>query len=132
LIFLGLPGAIALPLFQYVPLLGNAIAFQDYQPYLGFTESEWVGLTNFSFLWDGNPDFRNALINTLILTVIQTVLVFPVPHHRADLPYGYENRRGLCGLVRLDLREPVETLRWWVTSSTDRRGVSAPTASQVG
>jgi putative aldouronate transport system permease protein len=62
-----------------VPLLGNAIAFQDYQPYLGFTESEWVGFSNFSFLWDGNPEFRNALINTLILTVIQTVLVFPVP-----------------------------------------------------
>jgi putative aldouronate transport system permease protein len=79
LILLGLPGAIALLLFQYVPLLGNAIAFQDYQPYLGFTESEWVGFSNFSFLWDGNPEFRNALINTLILTVIQTVLVFPVP-----------------------------------------------------
>ena len=55
------------------------IAFQDYQPYLGFSESDWVGITNFSFLWDGNPDFRNALINTLILTVIQTVLVFPIP-----------------------------------------------------
>jgi hypothetical protein len=51
---------------------------------------------------------------------------------RAHLPYGYENRRGLCGLVRLDLREPAETLRWWVTSSTDRRGVSAPTVSPAG
>ena len=79
LILLGLPGAIALLAFQYVPLLGNVIAFQDYQPYLGFSESDWVGVSNFSFLWDGNPDFRNALINTLILTVIQTVLVFPIP-----------------------------------------------------
>lgn len=79
LILLGLPGAIALLAFQYVPLLGNVIAFQDYQPYLGFGDSEWVGVTNFAFLWDGNPDFRNALINTLILTVIQTVLVFPIP-----------------------------------------------------
>ena len=34
-----------------------------------------------------------------------------------DLPYGYENRRGLCGLVRLDLTEPGETLRWSVVSS---------------
>lgn len=79
LILLGLPGAIALLAFQYLPLLGNVIAFQDYQPYLGFSESDWVGVSNFSFIWDGNPDFRNALINTLILTVIQTVLVFPVP-----------------------------------------------------
>lgn len=37
--------------------------------------------------------------------------------HQAHLPYGYENRRALCGLVRLDLREPGEVLRWEVTSS---------------
>jgi putative aldouronate transport system permease protein len=78
-LLLGLPGGIALLLFHYVPLLGNVIAFQDYQPYLGFSESDWVGIANFSFLWDGNPEFLNALWNTLILTVIQTVLVFPVP-----------------------------------------------------
>ena len=32
------------------------------------------------------------------------------------LPAGYANRRGLCGLVRLDLAGPGETLRWSVTS----------------
>ena len=78
-LLIGLPGGIALLLFHYVPLLGNVIAFQDYQPYLGITESDWVGVTNFSFLWDGNPEFLNALWNTLLLTLIQTVLVFPVP-----------------------------------------------------
>jgi hypothetical protein len=36
---------------------------------------------------------------------------------RVHLPYGYESRRGLCGLVRLDLAEPGDTLRWSVTSS---------------
>jgi putative aldouronate transport system permease protein len=76
---LGLPGGLALVLFHYVPLLGNVIAFQDYQPYLGITEAPFVGFSNFSFLWDGNPDFLNALWNTVILTLIQTVLVFPVP-----------------------------------------------------
>ncbi len=79
LLLLGLPGALALIAFHYVPLLGNVIAFQDYQPYLGISESDWVGVSNFSFLWDGNPEFLNALKNTVILTVIQTVLVFPVP-----------------------------------------------------
>jgi putative aldouronate transport system permease protein len=78
-LLIGLPGGIALLLFHYVPLLGNVIAFQDYQPYLGITDSDWVGVTNFSFLWDGNPEFLNALWNTLLLTLIQTVLVFPVP-----------------------------------------------------
>ncbi|SDU79820.1 ABC transporter permease [Jiangella alkaliphila] len=79
LVGIGLPGGIALILFQYFPLAFNVIAFQDYQPYLGIGESQWVGFGNFSFLWDGNPQFLNALKNTLILTVIQTVLVFPIP-----------------------------------------------------
>ncbi|MFL6065435.1 MAG: hypothetical protein ACJ72G_12260 [Friedmanniella sp.] len=34
----------------------------------------------------------------------------------SDLPGGYESRRGLCGLVRLDLAEPGDTLRWSVAS----------------
>ncbi len=79
LVGIGLPGGIALILFQYFPLAFNVIAFQDYQPYLGIGESRWVGFANFSFLWDGNPQFLNALTNTLILTLIQTVLVFPIP-----------------------------------------------------
>ncbi|HZX01935.1 ABC transporter permease [Kribbella sp.] len=79
LVALGVPGATALILFQYLPLLGNIIAFKDYQPYLGITDAPYVGLQNFSFLWDGNPAFRNALVNTLILTVVQAVLVFPIP-----------------------------------------------------
>jgi putative aldouronate transport system permease protein len=79
LLLLGLPGALALIGFHYLPLLGNVIAFQDYQPYLSIGEADFVGLSNFSFLWDGNPDFRNALWNTIALTIIQTVLVFPIP-----------------------------------------------------
>src|SRR5690606_1265062 len=39
----------------------------------------WAGLDNFSFLWEADPGFLNALKNTLILTLIQTVLVFPIP-----------------------------------------------------
>jgi hypothetical protein len=35
---------------------------------------------------------------------------------RTLLPYGYESRRGLCGLVRIDLAEPGDTLRWSVLS----------------
>jgi putative aldouronate transport system permease protein len=79
LVLLGLPGGLALIAFHYVPLLGNVIAFKDYQPYLTIGESDWVGWSNFSFLWDGNPEFMNALWNTVILTIIQTVLIFPIP-----------------------------------------------------
>lgn len=79
LVALGLPGAIALLGFDYLPLLGNVIAFQDYQPFLGVRESPWVGFGNFAFLLQGDPQFLTALYNTLVLTFVQTVLVFPVP-----------------------------------------------------
>lgn len=36
---------------------------------------------------------------------------------RLDLPDDYENRRGLCGLVRLDLAEPAEFVHWRMSSS---------------
>jgi putative aldouronate transport system permease protein len=79
LLLIGLPGILLLILFHYVPLLGNVIAFKDYAPYLGITESPWVGLENFRVIVDGDPDFVNALINTLVISCVQLVLVFPVP-----------------------------------------------------
>ncbi|SDS90030.1 ABC transporter permease [Microlunatus soli] len=72
------PGLAFLLLFFYIPIFGNVIAFQDYQPYLGISTSEWVGLQNFIDLYD-NPDFWSALKNTLVLAVFQLVLFFPVP-----------------------------------------------------
>ena len=75
----GAPGLLALLAFHYFPLLGNVIAFQDYQPYLGFSGSPWIGVQNFAIIVNGDPEFLQALGNTLILTLIQTVFVFPVP-----------------------------------------------------
>ncbi|MGC5170071.1 ABC transporter permease [Microbacterium sp. DT81.1] len=79
LLLLALPAVILLLLFQYVPLTMNVIAFQDYQPFLGIQGSPWVGFQNFSIIVDGDPAFLNALRNTLILTLIQVVFVFPLP-----------------------------------------------------
>lgn len=78
LLFAG-PGLLLLLLFKYVPLAGNVIAFQDYQPFLGISGSEWVGVSNFDIIFNGDPAFISALKNTLILTFIQVVIVFPVP-----------------------------------------------------
>ncbi|HEX3815221.1 MAG TPA: ABC transporter permease subunit [Mycobacteriales bacterium] len=79
LVFFALPGLCALLLFHYVPLLGNVIAFQDYQPFLGITGSEWTGFANFSVIFNGDPAFLHALENTLVLTILQVVFVFPAP-----------------------------------------------------
>lgn len=79
LLLLGLPGVAVVVVFHYVPLLGNVIAFQDFQPYLGIENSPWVGLRNFEVVFDGDPAFLNALANTLVITLIQVVFVFPLP-----------------------------------------------------
>src|SRR5689334_3876113 len=79
LLILALPGVVVLLLFHYLPLAGNVIAFQDYQPFLGITQSPFVGLENFRPIITGEPVFVNALVNTLLITLIQVVFVFPLP-----------------------------------------------------
>ncbi|HET6291934.1 MAG TPA: ABC transporter permease subunit [Kribbella sp.] len=79
LLVLAVPGVIVLVLFHYLPLLGNVIAFQDYQPFLGISGSDFVGLSNFSVIFNGDPEFLNALVNTLIITMVQVLFVFPLP-----------------------------------------------------
>ena len=79
LLLLAIPGLGILLLFQYVPLLGNVIAFENYEPYFGILHSQWTGLSNFALIFNGNPAFLDALKNTLIITVLQVAFVFPVP-----------------------------------------------------
>ncbi|SCE59887.1 ABC transporter permease, partial [Streptomyces sp. DfronAA-171] len=73
------PGIAVVLLFHYVPLLGNVIAFQDYQPFIGIMHSRWSGLDNFSVLFNGDSAFLHALSNTFQLLIIQVVFVFPAP-----------------------------------------------------
>lgn len=78
LLFLAVPGLLYFVIFHYVPLLGYVVAFQDYQPFLGFTESPWVGFQNFTAVFTDEAFWR-ALGNTLKITLLQTVLFFPAP-----------------------------------------------------
>lgn len=73
-----LPGLIYFLLFKYVPMWGIVIAFQDYQPFLGITWSEWVGFKHFERLFT-EPTFFMLLKNTLILFLLNLVVFFPIP-----------------------------------------------------
>jgi putative aldouronate transport system permease protein len=73
-----LPGFVYFVLFEYVPLIGNVIAFKDYSPFLGIRESPWVGWENFERLFT-DPDVGIALRNTLVISFLQLALFFPVP-----------------------------------------------------
>ncbi len=72
------PGALYFLIFQYIPLLGNVIAFQDFSPFLGITRSPFVGLAHFRELFT-DPDFKRALVNTLIIESLQLIFAFPAP-----------------------------------------------------
>jgi putative aldouronate transport system permease protein len=87
------PAALLLLIFHYVPTLGNVIAFQDYNPFLGdtafaaFWESDWVGVDNFAILFE-DVAFWDALKNTLAITLFQLVFFFPLPIVLALLLHG--------------------------------------------
>lgn len=72
-----LPGFIFLILFNFVPMFGAIMAFQDYRPAKGFFGSDFVGLKHFKYLFE-MPDsfelFRNTLIIALGKIVLTTIM----------------------------------------------------------
>ncbi|WP_326556855.1 ABC transporter permease [Micromonospora sp. NBC_01796] len=84
LLVMAAPAAVLLLVFHYLPTLGNVIAFQDYNPFLGddpldaFIHSEWIGFGNFETLFR-DPAFWDAVRNTLTITAFQLVFFFPLP-----------------------------------------------------
>ncbi|MEI8413015.1 MULTISPECIES: ABC transporter permease [unclassified Kribbella] len=73
-----LPVVVLLGVFHYFPTLGNVIAFQDYSPYVGIRDSEFIGFANFSRMFS-EPAFWQAAVNTLTITAVQLVFFFPIP-----------------------------------------------------
>jgi len=63
-----LPGVIILTVYTIIPFLGNVIAFQNFQPILGFMKSEWVGLDNFKYMFQ-LPDAFLIFRNTLVIAI---------------------------------------------------------------
>ena len=84
LLMMTLPAVALVLLFNYVPILGNVVAFQDYDPYISdngvvsMLHSPWVGLENFQRIFE-DSSFWQAVQNTLVLFFLQLVLFFPIP-----------------------------------------------------
>jgi putative aldouronate transport system permease protein len=72
------PGLAYFLIFRYWPMYGLSIAFQDYLPFLGYSDSPWVGLKHFQELFTG-PDFGRLMLNTGLLALLTVVFVFPAP-----------------------------------------------------
>lgn len=73
-----IPGVVYYIIFKYGAMFGLVAAFKDYQPFLGFFDSPWVGFKHFQRFFTGDSFFR-LLSNTLILSVMNLVFYFPAP-----------------------------------------------------
>ncbi|MFI5822491.1 ABC transporter permease [Streptomyces rishiriensis] len=84
LLLMTLPALLLVLVFSYVPILGNVVAFQDYDPYVSdngivsILHSPWVGFDNFQRIF-ADSAFWGAVRNTLVLFGLQLVLYFPIP-----------------------------------------------------
>jgi putative aldouronate transport system permease protein len=66
---MSLPFVIWVIVFKYLPLVGWAMAFQDYKPGKGFFNQTWVGLKHFKELFS-EPQFYQSLQNTLAMSIL--------------------------------------------------------------
>ncbi|WP_336780248.1 sugar ABC transporter permease [Paenibacillus illinoisensis] len=78
LYFMLLPGLLYFLIFKYWPMYGILIAFKDYQPFLGFWDSPFVGLKHFERLFN-DPSFIVLFRNTLMLAMLNILFFFPLP-----------------------------------------------------
>ncbi|MEF3355522.1 ABC transporter permease subunit [Paenibacillus sp. GYB006] len=78
LYFMLAPGIAYFIIFKYVPMYGITMSFQDYQPYLGFFDSPWVGFKHFERFF-GEPQFWMLFRNTAILALYNLIFFFPLP-----------------------------------------------------
>lgn len=71
-----LPGLIWMILFCYMPMFGIQIAFKDYMFNKGMLFSPFVGLKHFTEFFT-DPYIGNVLINTIGISLLKAVLMFP-------------------------------------------------------
>ncbi len=72
-----IPSVVLVFIFSYFPLYGLVIAFQRYNPGLGFA-SPWIGLDNFRFLFS-QPNFVRTIWNTISIAFLKIVAGIAVP-----------------------------------------------------
>ena len=71
-VMMALPAALVL-VYSYGPMFGLVMAFQDFEPALGFFGSEWVGLYNFERVFQ-IPDIWSVVWNTFFIATMKIFL----------------------------------------------------------
>lgn len=79
LFFMLVPVLLWYAIFQYGPLYGIQLAFKEYSLVKGINGSPWVGLKHFRFMVTASVDFIRIFSNTLIISGLDILFVFPAP-----------------------------------------------------
>ncbi|NOU84222.1 ABC transporter permease subunit [Paenibacillus sp. LMG 31460] len=73
-----LPGILLLIIFHLVPMFGIAIAFQDFKIGLGIWDSPWIGLENFTYMFQLR-DSKVIFFNTVFIAVCKIIAHLIIP-----------------------------------------------------
>ena len=77
-ILMVIPAIIFLAVFSYYPMHGIVLAFKRYKPSQGVWGSQWIGLEHFRVILK-SPQLTIALGNTLKISLLNLLVVFPAP-----------------------------------------------------
>lgn len=72
------PGILFILIFNYGPMFGLVMAFQDFIPAKGFIRSNWVGMDNFKYLLK-LPDIWKVTYNTIFISLGKIILNTLIP-----------------------------------------------------
>ncbi|WP_169089987.1 ABC transporter permease [Paenibacillus sp. PL91] len=72
------PALVFILVFNYFPMYGVLMAFQDYSLFKGFFGSPWAGFKHFEMFFN-SPDFFRVIKNTIVISLLKLVINFPAP-----------------------------------------------------
>ncbi|QGR00022.1 sugar ABC transporter permease [Paenibacillus psychroresistens] len=73
-----IPPVIFFLVFKYIPMFNAVLAFKDYNVIKGIWGSPWVGTRYFKLFFE-NPAFSTLIKNTLLISLFQLAIGFPIP-----------------------------------------------------
>ncbi|WP_163580639.1 ABC transporter permease [Gracilibacillus saliphilus] len=73
-----IPGLVFIFIFNYIPMYGVLMAFQNYDIFEGMVGSTWVGLEHFKMFFS-DPRFLEIMRNTFVISGLKILICFPAP-----------------------------------------------------
>lgn len=74
-----IPGFVYLLIFEFLPLFGLVIAFEDFKLSKGVFGSKWIGFENFRYIFTMYPNFWRIVKNTVEIALLKLCFGFTAP-----------------------------------------------------